>query len=36
MIVTQGPKHVASHTKKFDVFDVSCFIVLLLNFIVTV
>jgi len=26
MMVTQGPKPVASHPIKYDVFDVSCFI----------
>ena len=30
-MVTKGPKHVASHTIKYDVFDVSCFIILILN-----
>ena len=30
MTVTYGPKHVASHTIKYDVFDVICFIILIL------
>ena len=31
MMVTQGPKHIVSHTIKYDVFDVSWFIILILN-----
>jgi len=31
MMVTKGPKHVASHTIKCDVFDVSCFIILIIR-----
>jgi len=27
-----GPKHVASHTIKHDVFDENCFIILVLKF----
>jgi len=27
----QGPKHVASHTIKHDVFDENCFIILVLR-----
>jgi len=30
-MVTSGPKHVASHTIKYDMFDVRCFIILILN-----
>jgi len=32
MMVMEGPKHVASHTIKHDVFDENCFIILVLNF----
>ena len=30
-MVTKGPKHVASHTIKYDVFDVRCFNILIMN-----
>jgi hypothetical protein len=32
-MVIEGPKHVASHTIKYDVFDDKYFIILVLNFI---
>ena len=32
MMVMYGPKHVASHTIKHDVFDENCFIILIWNF----
>jgi hypothetical protein len=31
MMVTYGPKHVASHTIKYDGFDVRCCIILISN-----
>jgi hypothetical protein len=31
MIIMYGPKHVASYTIKYDVFDVNCFIILIIT-----
>ena len=35
-MVTKGPKHVASHTINYDVLDISCFIILILDKICSV